>query len=290
MPIKSDKNLYPGVNAHLNSHLQKPNGGWGDFHGRHITHIAEALDAGLPSGYYTREETGLQIREQVEPPSPRSSRTVPDVTVYQSAPSSGVAVLEATVNSPAASIPLADTLTDEDYLMSVVIYDEAERPITRIEVLSPANKPPGAHHEQYAEKRSQTLHSGLNMVEVDYLHQTRPVILGVRSYADGEKGAFPYMIVVSDPHPTFDEGLAHIYGFGVDAELPKVRIPLKGKDAVALDFGAVYTQTFESSRYFRMVVDYEQEPTLFEKYAQADRERIEVRLASIRKAQPSSEQ
>jgi hypothetical protein len=39
MPIHSNHNLYPGVNAHLNSLLQQKNGRWQSFHGAHIEHL-----------------------------------------------------------------------------------------------------------------------------------------------------------------------------------------------------------------------------------------------------------
>jgi len=191
--------------------------------------------------------------------------------------------------APAAMIPLTETFTEADFLTSVIIYRVAEtnlrgKPITCIELLSPANKPPGAHHEQYVAKREQTLQAGLRLVEIGYLHQSRPALPAVPSYPDGEQKSFPYIILVSDPRPALQQGLTHIYGFHVDGKMPIISIPLDGTDIVLLDFGAVYNQTFESSRFFGSIVDYEQEPPGIETYAEADRERIRQRMAAVQTA------
>ena len=78
-------------------------------------------------------------------------------------------------------------MEEEETLTGLVIYQAGEgsvlgRPITRIELLSPANKPPGSHHEQYMVKRLETLKSGLRLVELDYLHESHPVIQALPSY------------------------------------------------------------------------------------------------------------
>jgi hypothetical protein len=176
---------------------------------------------------------------------------------------------------------------EDDYLTAAMIYEVVGgtvpgKPVTRIEVLSPANKPPQTYYRQYMSKRLDTLRSGLSLVEVDYLHESRPVINLLSSYPDRDEGATPYMIVVSDPHPKPEEGKMPYYAFGVDDPIPLVSIPLAGTDAVTLDFGAVYNLTFESSRLFQIVVNYEQEPVHFERYAEADRERIQRRMEAIK--------
>ena len=62
MAIKFRKNIYNGVNAHLNSELQHESGAWEVFHSEHIPDIARAIDAVLPPGYLAETEHGLQIR------------------------------------------------------------------------------------------------------------------------------------------------------------------------------------------------------------------------------------
>jgi hypothetical protein len=288
MALTSDKNLYPGINAHLNSFLQNTDGAWRSFHAEHIVDLARTIKVALPSGYLVVSEQSLQIGEfdTVEQLS-RRAQTVPDVTVYQhSAGQSGVGAAEIEA-APTAVLELAETLDDEQFLTGMVIYQAGEgsplgKPITRIELLSPSNKPGGTHYEQYLVKKLLTLKSGLRLVEIDYLHETPPIIPVLPKYSKQEAGAYPYTIIVSDPRPTLEQGKALIYGIGVDQTLPVVGVPLAGQDVVKVDFGASYGVTFENSPFALLSVDYKQEPLNFERYREADRELIRQRLADIR--------
>jgi hypothetical protein len=296
MAIHADHNLYRGINAHLNSILQNEPGGWQSFHSVHVTHLCEALDAKLPQGYFARAEKTLQISETAGDTHFRAtSSTTPDVTVFRAAvPTrlSGAAVAEAT--PPTQTIPLATAVTEADYLTGIVIYQAGEggllgKPVTRIELLSPANKPGGTHAGSYALKRTETLESGLRLVEIDYLHQSPPVIRELPRYTAGADGAYPYLILVSDPRPTFSDGKTAIYGFVVDEVMPTITIPLANMDKMTLNMGAVYNHTFASSRFFQMVVDYDQEPPRMETYTSADRERIRERMAAAALVHKSEE-
>lgn len=66
MAIQGTKNLYRGINAHLNSLLQNEPGDWEGFHSDHIADLRRLIDAQLPEGYYARNERSLQIRELPE--------------------------------------------------------------------------------------------------------------------------------------------------------------------------------------------------------------------------------
>jgi hypothetical protein len=119
-------------------------------------------------------------------------------------------------------------------------------------------------------------HYGLRLVEIDYLHERRPA----PSYLDGIKDALPYSVLVSDPRPTFSEGAAPVYNFGVQQPLPVISIPLEGRDSVGLDLGMIYNQTYEK-RAFRSRVDYGQLPLNFNRYSPPDQEYIRRRMAEI---------
>ena len=287
MAIQSERNLYPGINAHLNSSLQNEPGGWQSFHSIHVTHLFEAIDAALPNGYFARSEKTMQINEIIPPLSLRSpGRTVPDVTVFRAGnmPSSGGTTLTAT--PPSHSMLIIDQLATEDYLPGIAIYQAGEgdllgKPVTRVELLSPANKPGGTHHSHYLAKRTETFESTLRLVEIDYLHETPPLLNGLLSYVLHEEGAPPYWVLVSDPRPTLNKGLTYTYEIGVDMSLPIITIPLSGTDTMTLDLGMVYNRTFASSRFFQMIVDYAQEPTHFERYTSADQALIRARMAAI---------
>jgi hypothetical protein len=291
MPIHSDQNLYPGINAHLNSFLQQEDGGWESFHADHISQLRQALDAVLPSNYYAVSEKSLQVSEMglnVE----LSHRTRPDVTVFQTRSLNTLAASPAAV--PTATLPLSDVLDEEDdYLSSIVIFEFESgklpgRPVTRIELLSPANKPGNAYYRQYVAKRRATLQAELCLVEIDYLHETRPLLYQFPSYPEGEEGAFPYLVLVSDPRPKLQEGHLDFYGISIDKPLPLVSIPLAGSDRITLNLNDAYQKTFENARLYRLVVDYAEEPVHFGRYQPDDQMKIRSLLEEIRRTYPSS--
>lgn len=290
MAITSDRNLYPGINIHLNSYLQNRANGWRTFHSLHVPHISEHLDTVLPPGYVTITEESIQFTTVNPGVDPTQRDTVtPDVPVLQQRPAS--ASQSATLNptAPLDTIPLVETLVeeDEDTLSGMVIYHMSDdhpagKPVTRLELLSPSNKFSGSYHQQYRYKREETLRGGLRLVEIDYLHQTPPVVPRLPMYAKREDNAYAHMILVNDPRPSVDEGTTAIYVFGVDDPMPVIEIPLLNDDTVMLDFGAVYNRTFASSRYFRPLVDYAQDPVALERYHPDDQALIRARLAQVR--------
>ncbi len=292
----TNENKYPGINAHLNSFLQNESGGWANFHAEHITHLREAIDRNLPEGYFARSEKSLQIGAFVPSTGQETTTQIrPDVTVYRSRPPSGTSSPVAEISTPTDSLTILETMEDEDTLTGIVIYQAGEgsvlgRPVTRLELLSPANKPQGTYAGQYKVKRLNSLHSGLRLVEVDYLHQTPPVLGILPDYANAPDAAYPYSILVSDPRPTFEQGKTDIYGFGVLDIMPIINIPLAGADVVKLDFGAVYNHTFNSSRFFRMIVHHDENPPAFERYSEEDQQVLVEFLNKIRRGEPTGQE
>lgn len=294
MPIHSRTNQYLGINAHLNSRLQGEFGTWGIFHSSHITDLARAIDAKLPPGYVVEPEKGLQIVE-FHPDTGeavRVRRRKPDLTIYDTdlaARRSGGALAATTAPTLTLSALEAIDENPELYYPALAIREvevdgEIGRAVTWIELLSPTNKSSEPGFLQYSEKRISTLRSHVSLVEIDYLHETLSPIPTLPSYPDRERGAYPYTVVVTDPRPTLQEGRMNVYGFGVDEAMPVVPIPLAGEEAIALDFGAVYHQTFASLRSFSLRVDYEQLPDRFETYHEADQARIRARMAAVQEA------
>jgi hypothetical protein len=291
MTLISKRNLYPGVNAHLNSYLQVESGGWKSFHAEHIVDIARVIDEGLPDGYFTRAEMSLQIDELTpDPDDERRILTVPDVSIYrQPVASPSIARQTGTAALPTLRVPLVETIEEEDTLTGLVIYQitsaRTSHPIARIELLSPANKPRGSHYEQYLVKRASTLKTGLTLVEIDYLHELRPITRRQPSYPDRHNDATPYAILVSDPRPTLYEGDTEFYLVGVTDKLPIVNLRLQGADSVDINFAEAYRRTYETSRYYATVVDYDDEPVNFDRFHAEDQQHIHELLASIRQQQ-----
>ncbi|MBI1279301.1 MAG: DUF4058 family protein [Anaerolineaceae bacterium] len=286
MAIKFRKNIYHGVNAHLNSLLQHEYGGWEVFHNSHITDILRAVDVALPVGYLAEAERGLQIRTiQIDEEDAyfRMKRPRPDITIHHTDPIAerkiGPLGLDAAI--PTREYPaLASLEYGEDvYLNAVVIREiletgEIGKPITWIELLSPTNKPPGQGFVQYREKRITALKSGIALVEIDYLHETRSPISNSLSYLDREDGATPYMITITNPRPDLQLGRTQEFGFHVDQAIPTVKIPLKGTDSITVNFQTVYNQTYESIKVFSYRVDYDSLPVGMDNYDATDQKQI----------------
>lgn len=284
MAVRSAKNLYPGVNPHLNSFLQTDDGGWESFHAELIVQIRQYLDSHLPEGYLALAEKSLQVRE-ITPPITTTTRTRPDITVYQS-PVVGSSAVAIPATAPTDVLALMPTLEEEEFLTGVMIYQTGEgspygKPITRIEVLSAANKPNHPYHARYHVKRMETLHSAIRLVELDFLHETPPILATLATYSDKKGESFPYYIIVTDPRPTFEQGQIFFYGIEILDPIPAVNVPLAGVDRVVVDFGEIYHRVYESLRMVQVIVDYETEPVNFHKYSLANQQQIRATMADI---------
>ncbi|MDX1990872.1 MAG: DUF4058 family protein [bacterium] len=276
MAVIHRQNQYRGVNAHLHSYFQNEGTrDWEGFHGAYIVDMARALNDLLVPAYLVRLDRSLQIREFHPTTGERIRRPIPDLLIMEGQPGMPRASSRSAA-APTATLPVMETLNDDqEYLLAVVIEDaETSLPVTHIELLSPTNKPPGEGAVEYSAKRELVLRSGLPMVEIDYMHQTRSPITRMPNYSRGQAGAYPYTITVTDPRPTLQQGQARIYGFQVDDPIPVIDPPLKGEETLIFDFGAVYQRTFSSLATFYMQVDYEQLPAAFERYQPFDQQRI----------------
>jgi hypothetical protein len=278
MPLHLRKNQYRGVNAHLQSYFQT-HGGWSSFHARYIVYLGDHLSERLPPGYLVDVEKSLQIKEYHPDTGERLRRPEPDLTIYQRSPSDKI--FTTSPMSEATMVqPILETLDfNEDlYEVALVVYEVMDdsalgRPVTRIEVLSPTNKAGGDGYTQYLEKRYMTLKTGLCLVEIDFLHETRSPIKGLPRYPH-QADSHPYNITISNPSPSLDTGLAVTFGFDVDQEVPAIAIPLSGQMSKELQFGDVYHQTYNTHEAYSVRADYEQLPERFEMYSLADQERI----------------
>jgi hypothetical protein len=295
MAIQSRKNQYRGVNAHLHSLLQAEVTDWAVFHSAHIIDLARAIDGKLPPGYIVAPEKSLQIREY----DPDTGERIPLRGNPSISPDIGIYDINSTRNkSPSgASITTTPTLTlspepiddPEDYFTAAVIYEIGkesgiDKAVTRIELLSPSNKPSGSGYGLYREKRVITLVNKIVMVEIDYLHESPPANDLIPNYVKRAPHSYPYSVSVTEPRPSLREGELRIYGFDVDAPMPIIDIPLSGEDVVTVDFGKVYDQTYGSLGFYSYRVDYAQHPVYFETYADEDQARIEVRMNAVQAA------
>lgn len=269
----SDKPTFPGIQPHLNSALQQRGGGWRSFHTAYLNAIYVTLDETLPEGYYATPEEALQIgiynAEEI-------SGSVADVLISRRGDAAPTATAGRATVTPTLALPIPRMTAEEDALTAIMIY-RADEAITRIELLSPANKRGGSHYANYRDKRQKTLESGLRLVEIDYLHETLPILSAIPSYRDRHQGAHPYHIIISDPHPDFDSGKTYVYSFGILDPIPTLNVPLADQDGIALDFNACYQQTIKR-RNFQMAIDLSQLPANFGAYASEDQARLREAL------------
>ena len=288
MALYSKKNLYPGMNIHLNSFLQSESGDWVSYHSTHIAHIREYLDENLPENYYALSEYGLQIGGfDAGTGWETRSKLRPDITIAQDPSPSNQQPHSPQTNTPTGTLTLIDTLPVPDELIGLVIYhissiDEQARPVARIELLSPANKIGGSYHNEYAHKRRETLEAGLQLIEIDYLHASKPVISNLPSYINKQDHAFPYVVLINDPRPTLLDGKTNYFAWHVDDPLPTFPIELLDNDHVDVDLGQIYNRTFESIRYYHRTIDYAQEPINLDTYTDEDKRKISALLTKIR--------
>lgn len=294
MAIKSRRNEYLGVNAHLHSYFQNHpdgKGDWESFYTLYIADLARAINRILPPGYLVLPERSMQIREYDTDTGARLiKRPKPDIAVYDLDPARQPA------NPPGAAVAtrthtVSETLDDDEdiYYPAVVIYELQEDasgrvPVTHLELLAPTNKvEPG--RTVYLDKRKTVLRTGINLVEIDYLHQTEPVVRVIPSYPRQQPDATAYTILVSQPRRDAEGGgPVTTYGFGVDIPIPTIDIPLARGETIPVNFGAVYHDTLNSLAAFSEPVDYAALPERFDSYHPADQERIRRRMAAVAEA------
>ena len=278
MAVRSIKNQYRGINAHLHSTLQMESR-WSGFHTLHIGQLLMAFRAKLRGiGYTAVAEDSLQIRRL---DSPESRQKHPDVALYDLDPVRPFLPQHSTAqHAMSVAEALYEEELDEEPYQAIVIYPRLEEsrgePVAWIELLSPTNKGDSKDATAYQVKRRQVLNGGLVFVEIDYLNETPPTLATASR-------AFPYRIIVLDPRPDFDTGPAEFAEFHVDEPIPTVKIPLNAGDVLNFDFNAPYQKMFEEG-FLGDDVDYSQLPANFERYPQADQQRIACRILAILKA------
>jgi len=285
-PIRTVKNQYRGINAHLHSFWQAEHK-WNRFHNVHVSDLMKRLQVDLyPMGYIAQIEDSLQIRRIGDDINfPKADIIISDLEP---------ANRSKTPLQPRTSMLVIEDLfideLDTEHPYSAIVIREREtenaEPIAWIELLSPTNKGDRKDARTYYGKRWALLESGIVFVELDYLHETPPTFENIPDYTRGKNGSQPYRILVLDSRLDFRQGPVELEEFGVDTPPLPLNIPLNGTDKVKIDFAAVYQTTFEEARYgYSPDLDYHQLPTHFDRYSLSDQERIVARMLAIIKAE-----
>jgi hypothetical protein len=286
MAVRSIKNQYPGINAHLHSYWQAE-GGWSEFHSGYLLNLFYALRPGLlAKGYKVALESSLQIRYVDFPSTVEQPES--DLTIYDLDP---VRPLQTRIMPHAGAaeelvLPIAETLLEppvsEKTYSAIKIYETRAgqgEPVVWIELLSPSNKPRGSGSTEYLRKRDKIVESGIALVEIDFLNETRSTLRQLPIYPD--TNAHPYRIIIFDPRPSIQQGVTRIVEFDVDAPIPSLDIPLSADDVLTLDFSGPYQETLTKAAYGLDLVDYSQLPLNFERYSADDQARIANRMLVV---------
>ncbi|HRF93926.1 MAG TPA: DUF4058 family protein, partial [Aggregatilineales bacterium] len=174
-------------------------------------------------------------------------------------------------------VSISDVLTPQEYpdILAVVIRKRGQnKPLTRIELLSPTNKSPNTAFFDYQSKREDIIKSQICYIELDFIHTQPPTYRKVIRYADG---GYPFHASLIIPRPDVQEGTATMYHFGVADKIPTIPIPLEGDDTHIFDFNMAYQKTFVESSY-GLELDYTN--TNLTSYLNRDRDYILKRIAS----------
>jgi hypothetical protein len=260
--INFQRNLYPGVNAHLHSRLMA-DGEWADIHASLITHLKAQLNRALPSGYIARAELSVQLtakfRPDVEilwtPKTPPHGHS-PAISPYQPSP---------LVRDVLKVVPV----DDEEQLLGIVIYatDQPDDPVVWIEIVSPSNKVGQAMIEYHA-KRSDILSRGITFVEIDLIHTLPPTYaLPIYSSADDQSRAYSIWFVAPRIPPD-EPGRRGFALFGLADGIPDVRLPLLRGDSVVMSLGRAYIDMFAADPGWGRLTTYAAPPEDAKTYVQ----------------------
>lgn len=212
---------FPGMDPYL----EQPNL-WANVHSRLIVALADYLAPLLRPRYYV----SVEERTYLDDSFGVGLTSVPDVGVI--GPYSASAVRPQSPTAVAADpIEVELKLTDhirETYLEILeanpepdpYIEDERGLVITLIEVLSPWNKRASGGREKYVAKRTEVLHTGTNLVEIDLLRVGDPM-------TRIQEPPYDYSLFVS---PARIRPRAHFYPFNVRQPIPAFTLPLQLDD------------------------------------------------------------
>ena len=197
---------------------------WGDAHARMIVYASDQLQDVLPTGLKSR----IEERVFVDSPADEHPRQIiPDLRVVEhvtvTAPHAGayggVATLEPLL------VEIEDEPTTETFI-EIVDTRSGNRVVTVIELLSPANKRPGAGQEPHLRKQNECRSAKVNLVEIDLLR-------------GGERQLVVPELLVPPAYRTeycacvwraSKPSRGEVYAIGLRGPLPRIAIPLRASD------------------------------------------------------------
>lgn len=202
----------------------------------------------LPEGYVAATDRHVWIESSK--PKPKRRGREPDVFVVEHKHANTMAsIAVGTISNPrVVSLPRQERKR-KPYLK--ILDARQRRVVTVVELLSPSNKKPGEHYEQYLAKREEYFAAGVNLVEINLLRAGMHPPLGEM---DAEN--LQYYILVCR---TNQMARAEIWVFGVRDPIPQFPIPLTASLAIPFDLKPCLDRSYREARYEREI-DYSRPP------------------------------
>jgi Protein of unknown function (DUF4058) len=220
------------------------------LHDRLIAYLSESLQARLPESYYA--EIGQRLWVET------SDRSIgPDIVVLEregrgrDKDDAGPIALATHVRSQPIVVTVPQDEFREPYV-EIYARGERERVVTTIEVLSLANKTPGARgRELYLRKQEEILASQIHLVEIDLLRAGQHTTAVPLRRARAKTGHFDYHVCIH----RFDNLEDYlVYPVRLSDRLPEIAVPLLPGDAdVAVDLQAVFDRCYDAGPYRRRI-------------------------------------
>jgi hypothetical protein len=237
---------FPGMDPYLEPFC-------GDIHARLVIYASDQLQSLLPRDLRARVEE----RVFVDAPQTHERDIYPDVHVVERGP--GPAVTAALPAGVAVAQPLILQLADEpvtETFIEIIDIGSGRRVVTVLEVLSAANKRPGAGQDLYLKKHGELLGGQVSLVEIDLLRAGQWV-LSVEPRRIPRAHRTPYRVVVRRGWMPLQ---AELYAVPLPERLPAVRVPLRETDAdVPLDLQVLLDRCYDNGGY-QDDLDYEAQP------------------------------
>jgi hypothetical protein len=221
---------------------------WPDVHGRLAVAICDQIQPSL-SPRYTAVIVPYVAYESIDIAPARFA--VPDVAVLDR----GGPVRDQEIATVIAAPPLTGLVAMEvptQYHRIEIRTAGDETVVTVIEILSPANKRPGADAaDAYERKRREILRSDVHLLEIDLLRGGR------RPSFETPLPNAPYFIFLSRAEQRPRVG---IWPLSLQQPILAIPVPLRAPDPdVALDLTRALQQIYASARY-DLRIDYQRDP------------------------------
>jgi hypothetical protein len=221
---------------------------WPDVHNSLIVAVRDAIQAQLSSSYIA-VITPYVTLESIEI-TPTRQAFVPDIGVLQDDTPTSSPVSSA-IAEPPLTVPAPMTIPTRYARIEIrsVTHDTL---ITSIELLSPANKRPGADGaDAYETRRQEIFQSGVHLLEIDLLRG------GVRPRLAQPLPTASYFVFLSR---SYRRPLVDVWPIALRDTIPVVPVPLTYPDPdVPLDLNRILHQVYRNARYERRI-DYRTDP------------------------------